>query len=103
MKIELQKAIDLYSARTQERNKQLGRALHYNAMNAQRIGMLLYPNSAYESISVSMSRLSTGKVKKISIDWIALFTKELGVDANFIFGQPSNFDGEYQRLCKNKL
>ena len=49
------------------------------------IAEVLWPESSTAVRQVNMSRLVTGKLKYIKIDWIRIICDMTGVDANFLF------------------
>lgn len=90
------KCLTLYQAR--EKEKGHGKEL----LNRQRLGRILYPNTNKDSSDASMWAMCSRGMKRLPMPLVGIITNALGVDANFLFGQPSAFDQEYERLCGNK-
>ena len=88
--IGIQKAIDLYNHRN----------ANEKPVNRAKIGSLLWPYSSYPSASTCATKLMDGGFDRIRPEWIITLTKELGVDANFIFMLPSKYDQEYEQFLK---
>lgn len=88
----IDKSIALYKAREEKPKRK-------SMLNRQRLGILLYPYSKEETVRVSMGDMCNGRMKKFRMEWISIIIEKLGVDSNFLFGYPSVFDEEYERLC----
>jgi hypothetical protein len=111
--LKILEAIELHNERKRAKNKQAGRDEKDGFLNQISVGMYLYPLEEYqkskgkkyefekyrESVRVSTSNLIRGGMNKINIEWVQVLCDALGVDANFLFGFPSKFDKEFNKLC----
>ncbi len=50
------------------------------------IALRLWPETDEINAVINMSKLCTGKTKKISPEWVGIICEMTGVDANFLFG-----------------
>jgi len=72
-------------------NIKLNEAILYASAKAGRkisqkeVGKELFPESSIESQQINLSKLITGKTKRISVITVQRICKKLGVDANFLF------------------
>lgn len=46
----------------------------------------LWPDMSPQARQVNMTRLCTGKTKRIQPSWVGIICRATGVDANFLFG-----------------
>lgn len=50
------------------------------------IAFRLWPNTSEVNAIINMSKLCTGKAKRIAPEWVPIICEMCGVDANFLFG-----------------
>ena len=55
-------------------------------VSKKQIAMRLWPETYEQCAVINMSKLCTGKTKKISPEWVGIICEMTGVDANFLFG-----------------
>ncbi len=96
--MEIKKAIRLQNERQREKNKKNGRPPTEGFVNMAQLARLFWPNQT--RYQVSMSNLANGKTKTIKKRWVDITCVVCGVDSNFIHGESSRHDIDYNRLCK---
>lgn len=84
----IQKAIDLFNLRNRDKDH----------MYPKRLGMLLVKNGSDTNKGMIGNAIARGKYKSIKIEYIERICQILKVDANFLFGFPSVYDKEYEKL-----
>lgn len=72
--IKLREAVLLYSAR-------IGKIVR-----DQEVAKMIFPDSSTEAQRLNMSKLVNGITKRVDVPMVRRICKELGVDANFLFG-----------------
>ena len=93
----LDKALALHEARTRANNRKEGIPAHEGVLNQQKLGKILYPESNYNSIAFNMSRMMKADPRTVKVEMVKLICETLGVDENFLFNTPSEFDKEYEK------
>lgn len=94
MKLKIKEAIALHNAR-QEKEK-TNDSVHKRKLTTHLLGEVIYPDSGYESVSVSMGKLMRGDMKKLNPEWIISICGVCDVDPNFLYGYGfSSFNDEY--------
>ena len=61
----------------------------------------LWPDNSTPVACVKMDALKGGKRSTVALTSIPVICDVCGVDANFLFDQPSQFDDEYQKMTLN--
>ena len=69
-----------------------------NKLTAQVIGFMIYPDSNYDTVKVSMNKITKGTMKKVNPEWVVIMAKATGTDPNFLFGFKSKHDKDYERF-----
>ncbi len=96
-KLRIKEAIALHNFRQQVKNFQLERPDHIGKTNQSNIARLIYPNMDKEEARKKGYKLASGDYKTIKPEWVDLICKETGVDPNFLFGEPSKHDKEFDQ------
>lgn len=113
-RVKLEESIELHNERCREYNIANGLKVDFGFINQPQIGMKIYPideykegkvfnyKNYYDTCRISVSRMIDGNMIKLSPEWVKIICLVLGVDPNFLFGQPSEHDEDYKRLVTNK-
>ncbi len=90
--MRIAQAIKLHNERQRSKNIVSGRNETDGFIKKYTIGEAIWPKQ--KNPRPRMSNLASGKTKIFKVIWVSIICKLTGVDANFLFGQPSEHDDD---------
>lgn len=93
--LRIKEAVEFANIKIVSNNLLAGKPKDEGKITISSIAGQIWPNYSESSLRRGGSRLLNGNMKGIRPEWVLIICRETGVDANFLFGLPSQHDSEY--------
>lgn len=91
----------LHNARQRKLNIVNGDSLNFNTINKKQVAKKIFPHYSDSALTSSANKIRKG-LKMVRPQWVIDLAEYLGVDSNFLFGEESVHDQDYNTLIVNR-